>query len=218
MNNELPEGAYPVLGNGYVNLLRHTGDDNSIIRSASKGSAYFGKDEDADLKFIAALLRSRNTDPFDAVRLSFEIKAPIFVFQNWNQHREWAYAEVSGGYSKIGRSFYVPGISALMASGVATISEAELIRPQIVDQYGLILARYHALVAYGCPQVYCDSILPVATYAHMHIEYNLSSLFNFLRHRINKTPSFEVKVVVGAMLLLAEDVAPIAVKAFREQL
>jgi thymidylate synthase ThyX len=52
----------------------------------------------------------------------------------------------------------------------------------------------------------------------MHIEYDLNSLFNFLRLRLNKETPFEVKVYAEAMLLLIEGVAPLTVAAFRKQI
>ena len=214
-NNEL-DNTYPVLDHGYVKLTRHAGNDHSIIRSARKAHHIPGEDEGEDAGFIASLFRTPNTTAFEAVSFAFEIKAPIFVFQHWNQYREWAYSEVVPGYSGVTGDFYVPEVAPIMTQSAADEASAAYIRMVIREGNKQGLARYRMLLTAGCPVAYARSVLPTSTYANMFVTYDLHSLFNFLRTRLNKKASYESRVYAEAMLLLIEPIVPLAVAAFRK--
>jgi thymidylate synthase ThyX/5-methylcytosine-specific restriction endonuclease McrA len=81
-----------VLDHGYVRLVDHMGGDLSIARAArvSYDAAWrAGEDEGSDAKLIRYLWKNHHTTPFEAVTLTFEVHAPIFVFRQWHRHRTW---------------------------------------------------------------------------------------------------------------------------------
>lgn len=100
-----------VLDKGYVRLVDHMGSDLSIVRAArvSYDAAWrTGEDQGSDRKLINYLWKHRHTTPFEAATLTFEVKAPIFVFRQWHRHRTQSYNEVSARYTELTDEFYVP--------------------------------------------------------------------------------------------------------------
>lgn len=80
----------PVLDNGYVRLVEAMGSDLSVVRSARvsyNAEWRAGTDAGSDVRLINYLMRNRHTSPFESVVLTFEVKAPIFVFRQWHRHR-----------------------------------------------------------------------------------------------------------------------------------
>src|SRR5262249_40937875 len=85
-----------VLDHGCVRLVDCMGDDLSVVRAArvSFDAAWrAGEDAGSDKRLINYLWKHAHTSPFEAVSLTFEVKAPIFVFRQWHRHRTWSYNE-----------------------------------------------------------------------------------------------------------------------------
>src|SRR4051812_12234487 len=106
------EGArIDVLDHGFVRLIDWMGSDLSVSRAArvSYDAAWrAGEDQGSDTKLINYLWKNHHTTPFEAVTLTFEVKAPIFVFRQWHRHRMWSYNEMSARYCELPEEFYVP--------------------------------------------------------------------------------------------------------------
>jgi thymidylate synthase (FAD) len=80
----------PLLDHGHVRLVDHMGSDLSIVRNArvSYDSEWrAGLDEGSDSKLIHSLLKRKHVSPFEAVTVTFDVKAPIFVLRQWHRHR-----------------------------------------------------------------------------------------------------------------------------------
>ena len=104
-------GLINCLDHGFVRLVDWMGGDISIVRAArvSYDSAWrAGEDEGSDKRLINYLWKHAHTTPFEAVTLTFEVKAPIFVFRQWHRHRTWSYNELSARYRELPEEFYVP--------------------------------------------------------------------------------------------------------------
>jgi flavin-dependent thymidylate synthase len=84
-----------VLDHGYVRLVEFMGSDLSVVRSARVSYAAewrAGEDQGSDIRLINYLMKNKHTSPFEAVSMTFEVKAPIFVFRQWHRHRTWCLA------------------------------------------------------------------------------------------------------------------------------
>ena len=221
-----------VLDHGFVRLVDSMGGDLSIVRAArvSYDAAWrAGEDTGSDNRLIRYLWRNRHTTPFEAVTLTFEVKAPIFVLRQWHRHRTWAFNEVSARYTELPEEFYVPDpaiIGVQSASSkqareinpLAPISHAvRLVQCERVLQHNLsAFELYKSLLAAGWPRELARTVLPVATYSHMFATVNLLNLFKFLTLRSDAHAQHEIKVYADAMLKLVRAVAPVAVSAWEE--
>ena len=215
-----------VLDHGYVRLVDHMGGDLSIVRAArvSYDADWRANDEGKDAKLIGYLMRNHHTSPFEAVTLTFEIKAPIFIFRQWHRHRTWSYNEVSARYTELPEEFYVPRVITTQSTSnkqMRTDAEApnmELMRSYMRKSCTDAFNLYHALLEQGCARELARTVLPLATYSRMFATVDLHNLFHFLRLRLHPHAQMEIRVYAQAMLKLAQAVAPVATAEFESTL
>jgi thymidylate synthase (FAD) len=115
-----------LLDHGFVRLVDHMGSDLSVVRSARVSYNAEPRNDGSDAKLIHYLWRNRHTSPFEVVKFTWEVKAPIFILRQWDRHRMmddptqlegfpglayqkfWSYNEVSARYTELPEEFYVP--------------------------------------------------------------------------------------------------------------
>lgn len=217
-----------VLDYGYVRLVDVMGNDQSVVRAARVSYDAEPREDGSDDKLIHYLMRNRHTSPFEAVTLTFEIKAPIFVFRQWHRHRTWSYNEVSARYTALPEEYYVPHPTQIgeqakhnkqmrTATGEVTddsIRAAEHIESVCQQAHD----HYKALLEQGVPRELARGVLPLNTYSRMFATVNLHNLFHFLRLRLHEHAQYEIRVYADAMLQLIEILVPVSVAAFKESI
>jgi thymidylate synthase (FAD) len=217
-----------LLDHGFVRLIDHMGDDLSIVRAArvSYDAAWrTGEDQGSDNRLIKYLWRNKHTTPFEAVTVSFEIKAPIFVFRQWHRHRTQSYNELSARYRELPEEFYVPrsdqiGIQSSSSKQAREITNQPAITavylPGYIKHCEEAFARYRVLLEGGWPKELARMVLPLSTYSHMFTTMNLRNCFHFLELRCNPHAQYEIRIYAEAMLQLLRPHYPIATEAFME--
>ena len=222
--------AIKLLDHGFIRLIDSMGNDLSIVRNAriSHDAAWRESGEQNDHKLINYLMKNRHTTPFECVCMTFEVKAPIFVFRQWHRHRTQSYNEQSARYTELIEEFYVPrpediGVQSLVdhqsreiskefEAGIAVnvVSEAMYVHNEKT------FALYKDLLASGVPRELARSVLPVSTYSHMFATVNLHNLFHFLSLRMSDHAQYEIRVYANEMFRIAYQICPVAVQAFWE--
>jgi thymidylate synthase (FAD) len=228
-----PKGLISCLDHGFVRLVDFMGGDISIVRAArvSYDAAWrAGEDEGSDTRLLNYLWKHAHTSPFEAVTLTFEVKAPIFIFRQWHRHRTWGYNELSARYRELPEEFYLPD-PRLIGEQSGTNKQTRIIHseedvplPQQrqieVDEVKKhcknAFELYRDLLNLGWPRELARSVLPVNTYSHMFATVNLLNLFRFLTLRDDAHAQYEIQVYAQAMKELAKQVAPVAVAAFEK--
>ena len=216
-----------VLDHGYVQLADRMGNDLSIVRAARVSYAAgwrTGEDEGKDAKLIHYLLRNKHTSPFEHVSLTFEVKAPIFVFRQWHRHRTWSYNEVSARYTELPEEFYVPEEEVITLQSESNKQmrtteahpSAKSIRATIYAVNSTAFRIYRQMMETGCPRELARSILPVGTYSTMFATVNLLNLMRFLSLRTHEHAQHEIRVYADAMQRIASTCVPVAMQAFQE--
>lgn len=215
-----------VLDHGYVRLIDHMGSDLSIVRAArvSYDAAWrAGEDAGSDERLIRYLWKHRHTTPFEAVTLTFEVHAPIFVFRQWHRHRTWSFNELSARYRELPTEFYIPDVAQIGSQSTNNKQGRTLDGTERSDEVGLYEAQcresfdtYRTLLDAGWPRELARSVLPVSTYSTMFATVNLLNLFKFLTLRADGHAQHEIRVYADAMLTLIEDIVPVATAAWRE--
>lgn len=217
-----------LLDHGHVRLVDFMGGDLSISRNARvsyDAEWRAGEDEGSDARLINYLYNNGHNTPFEAVTLTFEVKAPIFVFRQWHRHRTQSYNELSARYRELPEEFYIPEATQITTQSTDNKQmrtdevhpEAELFRQLMMDANYNAFRKYKQMIADGCPRELARSILPVSTYSHMFATMNLNNLFKFLAERLHPHAQYEIRVYAEAMLELIKDVAPVAVAAFKKR-
>lgn len=219
-----------VLDHGYIRLVDSMGGDLSIVRAArvSYAAAWrAGEDSGGDARLIRYLWHNAHTTPFEAVTLTFEVHAPIFVFRQWHRHRTWSFNELSARYRELPEEFYLP---AAVQIGVQSASskQARQVGGEFdeAEREGQIdLARtacghafdiYRVLLSEGWPRELARSVLPVSTYSTMFATVNLLNLLKFLTLRTHAHAQHEIRVYADAMVELVRPIAPTALAAWEE--
>lgn len=218
-----------LLDKGFVRLVDSMGSDLSIVRAArvSHDAAWrAGEDTGSDNRLIRYLWANRHTSPFEAVTLTFEVRAPIFVFRQWHRHRTWSFNELSARYRELDADFYVPD-PAIIGTQAAVNRQGRDLDVELIEKRSKETAFcrsacesafdiYRNLLAAGWPRELARSVLPVSTYSTMFATVNLLNLFRFLTLRCDPHAQYEIRVYADAMLDLVRDVAPVAVAAWSE--
>lgn len=226
---QIDKNLIEVLDHGLIRLVDYMGSDLSIVRNArvSYDAAWrAGEDKGSDARLINYLYKNKHNTPFEAVTLSFEVKAPIFVFRQWHRHRTQSYNELSARYRELPEEFYVPELEQITTQSTDNKQmrtdnvhpKASLIQGLLEKQNEEAFDTYRDLIAEGCPRELARSVLPVGTYSHMFLTVNLHNLFGFLRERLHEHAQYEIRVYAEALLELIEPIVPVAVDAFKKSL
>jgi thymidylate synthase (FAD) len=217
-----------LLDHGYVRLVDSMGGDLSISRAArvSYDAAWrAGQDQGSDERLIHYLWRNRHATPFEAVTLTFEVYAPIFVLRQWHRHRTWTYNELSARYRELPEVFYVPDPALIGEQSTDNKQGRQAGDPGLIEQRAAQVKSYEAacrasfdqyrwMLARGWPRELARSVLPFSTYSHMFATVNMRNLFAFLDLRDDAHAQYEIRVYAEAMRELARGVAPVAVAAW----
>ena len=221
-----------LLDHGYVRLVEYMGSDLSVVRAArvSYNAAWrVGENEGSDTRLLRFLWSHKHTSPFEAVALTFEVKAPIFVLRQWHRHRTQSYNEMSARYCELPEEFYLPDPSVVgeqstnnkqgrQEASVLAMSErpsqVAVLKHHCEDAFVL----YRDLLDKGWPRELARMCLPLNTYSAMFATMNLLNLFRFATLRLDPHAQLEIRVYARAMIELARRVAPICVGAWEEEL
>lgn len=97
-----------VLDHGFVRYIDHMGSDQRILEAARISYKSPSKGEEADKKLLAYLWKNKHTSPFEMVKLTLNIKMPIFIMRQYVRHRMQNLNEVSARYTELPNEFYIP--------------------------------------------------------------------------------------------------------------
>lgn len=213
-----------LLDHGFVRLVSMMGSDLDISRAARV--SYDAPPREKDGGLIRYLLKNHHTSPFEAVTMTFEVKAPIFVLRQWHRHRTWSYNEVSARYTELPEEVYCPAGDIV---GVQHDSNKQMrkdvewsagkmarVRGAFINNAQDSFECYRWMLEEGVPRELARSVLPMGTYSRMFATVDLHNLFHFLRLRLHEHSQYEIRVYAQAMLQLIEQQVPLAVKAFKE--
>ena len=227
----LPSEKVDLLDHGFIRVVDCMGSDLSIVRNARvsyDAEWRAGEDEGSDARLINYLYNNGHNTPFEAVVITFEVKAPIFIFRQWHRHRTQSYNELSARYRELPEEFYIPEARLVgkqskdnkqmreMYEGeppATTLEMLDAMRRHNSKSFSL----YKQLLSEGVPRELARSVLPVSTYSHMFATVNLNNLFKFLGERTHEHAQYEIRVYAEAMLELIEPIVPVAVAAFKKE-
>ena len=216
-----------VLDHGLVRLVDSMGGDLAVVRAARVSYAAdwrAGESEGSDARLIRYLMRNRHTSPFEAVQVTFEVKAPIFIARQWMRHRTASYNEVSARYTALPEEFYIPDEDVIglqskdnkQAREIVANGAAETFRQVLRDHCERSFDLYRVALDQGIPRELARSLLPLNTYTHFFVSLNLHNLFHFLRLRLHEHAQYEIREYAKAMLEMVRAIAPVSVGAFCE--
>ena len=223
-----------LFNHGYVRLVDHMGNDESIVRAARvsyDGDGRTGADKAADVKLIHYLYVNKHSTPFESIVFTFEVKAPVFVIRQWHRHRTWTYNEISARYKELSEEFYLPSVYDIGQQSknnkqvrelIEIISDQETKKHEeeiqwVKEHCQHSFKLYHQLLERGWARELARIVLPFATYTHMYATVDLHNLFHFLRLRLHPHAQYEIRKYAEAILKIIQDIVPTAVDAFNNK-
>lgn len=215
------------LDHGFVRLVDYMGNDLSIVRNARvsyDAEWRAGNDTGSDARLINYLYKNGHNTPFEAVTVTFDVKAPIFVLRQWHRHRTQSYNELSARYRALPAEFYIPEREQITMQSKDNKQmrtdevhpDAEKFQDWLRIQNEHAFATYQKMLELGCPRELARTILPLGTYSHMFATANLNNWFKFLAERLHPHAQYEIRVYAEAILQSLEVIAPVAVAAFKK--
>lgn len=217
--------------------------DVSVIRAArvSHDAAWrAGEDNEADLKLMRRLWSGKpstfkgplppvpkHSTPFEAVTMTFEIFAPIFVFRQWHRHRTQSYNELSARYRELPEVYYLPTPEQIGSQSTSSKQGRQLGDEEMYDQRSQELGvfdehcqsafkLYRHLLSKGWPKELARGVLPFVTYSHMFATMNLLNFYKFATLRADEHAQYEIRVYAEAMIGMVGMLAPVATSLFIE--
>ena len=226
-----PSGQVEVLDHGYIRLVDYMGSDLSIARNArvSYDAAWrAGEEPGSDARLIHYLLRNGHNTPFEAATVTFEVKAPIFVFRQWHRHRTQSYNELSARYKELPEEVYIPSPEIIgkqsehnkqMRDIIADMTDEETRRREeeiqrVQEHAHASFELYHWLMGRGWPRELARGVLPLATYSHMFATANLFNWMRFMKERLHEHAQWEIREYAIAISGIMELLFPVAMTAF----
>ena len=68
-----------------------------------------------------------------------------------------------------------------------------------------------------CPRELARSVLPVGTYSHMFASANLFNWMRFCKERMHPHAQYEIRVYAEVICEMLCEVAPVAMRAFKDK-
>lgn len=229
-----PQPAVHVLfdGLGYIRLVDYMGADLTVARAArvSYDADWRATGDKTDEGLLNYMQTNKHTSPFEHVVMQFEVQAPIFVFRQWHRHRTQSYNEVSARYAELDIGNYVPPAWLLgiqdkknhqgrIVSDPDAMTESERLEAEesigmMEDSITACRRTYSQLLARGVPREIARSVLQVNEYSRMYVTANLHNWFHFVTLRMDEHAQWEIRQYAQVVYEYAQQIAPIATKAF----
>ena len=203
-----------VLDHGYVRLVDRMGDLKRVADAARVSHNNDGPVNPRNPGLIKYLRDHQHTSPFEHVIFTFEVKAPIFVFRQWQRHRTWSFNEMSGRYVEMEEEFYVPPADKIGTQCSTNHQARDMgghnqfttsILNSIDMQSEVAFGEYHYLLGLGCPREVARMILPLNTYSRMYATVDLHNLIHFVRLREAPDAQWEIQEYARAIRQLVPE-------------
>lgn len=223
-NNQL---VIPVLDHGFVRYIDHLGDDKRIVEAARVSYAGKSKGEEQDKKLLHYLYKNKHTSPFEMVKVTFNIKMPIYVMRQYVRHRMQNLNEVSARYTELPKEFHIPTVwrvqdtknkqasvdsqnfNPVLPTG-QTATEA-LIR-FCDDSYEL----YEGLLNAGVAREMARVVLPLNIYTEIYTCWDLKNLLHFFTLRDDSHAQQEIQLYARAMKEICTQLFPWTMEAYEK--
>lgn len=213
-----------VLDKGFVRLDASMADDLSVVNSARVS---FGKRKDwideSDEGLINYLMKSKHGTPFEHNAFRFHVKAPIFIFREWQRHRIGSFNEMSARYMELPKEWYIPDVENVRRRGGKpghyTYVKADAIQSQgfssLLDEMcEKSYMIYKICLSEGLAPEQARLHLHVNHYSEMYWTVNARSLMNFLSLRNAPTAQWEIQQYAAVVEDSLFALMPITYRAF----
>ena len=227
---DLKGWTIPVLDHGYVRLVDWFGTDERICEAARISYKSPSKGDDSDKKLIAYLWKNKHTSPFEMVKITFNIKLPIFVMRQYVRHRMQNLNEMSARYTELPNEFYIPEAwrqqDTKNKQGSITTDKSFM----LVDKNGMgcspsIKLKEHCETSYqlyqgmlklGIAREMARMVLPVNIYTEIYATWDMKNLLHFISLRDDAHAQAEIQEYGRAIKTMCKRLFPWTMEAYEK--
>lgn len=185
-----------------------------------------------DEKLLRYLWEHDHATPFEMAGATFEAKAPIIVFREWQRHRvPFGYNELSARYTSLPDENYSPSVERIVEGSRATknkqasslageCSESDAREWLVVlsELYEHSQKVYEWGLKIGVPKELARLAVPVARYSRMRATGNLRGWLAFLKLRNAPDAQHEIRVYAEALQAMLKEKFPRTLALFEEKM
>ena len=215
--------------NQNVIYLNHHGSDEYIAETARFSTGSTNLDVEKTINF---LIKNGHTSPLEFAQITFEIQCPIFVARQFMRHRMASYIEKSMRYYKgdgsdikfyhfddyyeekginnIYNDIYIDGE---IFPGESPCGEVDA-TTRLPNLIYLNHAMYKTLLKNNITSEKARAVLPQAMMTTFRTQFNIRSLMNFFKLRLDKHAQDEIRTVAEMMYERFKELFPLTAKAF----
>lgn len=209
-----------VLDHGYVRYVDHMGSDQRIVEAARISYNSPSKGEVEDKKLIAYLYKNRHTSPFEMVKVTLNIKMPIFVMRQFVRHRMQNLNEVSARYTELPNEFYIPKVWRKQdtKNKQGSVESDELDHNQLYLNLkytcNFVYQEYKDMLAKGVAREMARMVLPVNIYTEVYSCFDLKNLLHFITLREDSHAQAEIQEYGKAIKKIVQELFPWTMEAY----
>ena len=220
-----------MLDHGYVRYIDHMGTDQRICESARISYKSPSKGDEQDKKLIAYLWKNKHTSPFEMVKLTLNIKLPIFVMRQYVRHRMQNLNEMSARYTELPNEFYIPSKwrkqDTKNKQGSVDTQDWDWPCPElgdisINDHLSLQLKQhcedsyklYENMLNNGVARELARMVLPINVYTEIYCCWDMKNLTHFIGLRDEAHAQYEIQEYGKAIKTICKELFPFTMEAF----
>lgn len=208
-----------VLDHGFVRYVDHMGADERIVEAARISYKSPSKGEEQDQKLLEYLYKNKHTSPFEMVKLTLNIKMPIFVMRQYVRHRMQNLNEVSARYTELPNEFYIPrewraqDVKNKQGSVAGDLPHTHLshsLELHCEESYEM----YQKMLELGVAREMARMVLPVNIYTEIYACWDMKNLIHFITLRDDAHAQAEIQEYGRAIKTICRELFPKTMKAY----
>ncbi len=220
---ELIGKTIPVLDHGFVRLVDWMGDDSRIVEAARISYKSPSKGPEQDKKLLEYLYKNKHTSPFEMVKVTMNIKMPIFVMRQYVRHRMQNLNEVSARYTELPNEFYIPTTwrkqdtknkqgSSGEFDADTNFAYSDCLKQHCEESYNI----YQSLIKDGVAREMARMFLPVNIYTEIYTCWDLKNLLHFISLRDDSHAQAEIQEYGKAIKSILKELFPMTMEAYEK--
>jgi thymidylate synthase (FAD) len=220
-----------VLDHGFVRYIDHMGTDERICEAARISYRAPSKGKEQDQKLINYLWKNKHTSPFEMVKITLNIKMPIFVMRQYVRHRMQNLNEVSARYTELPNEFYIPKVWRKQdtKNKQGSINESEFNPEWMIPNHGWVNSTealrlhcensyklYQQMLAVGIAREMARMVLPINIYTEIYACWDMKNLLHFITLRDDSHAQAEIQEYGKAIKSICKKLFPMTMNAYEK--
>ena len=224
-----------VLDHGFVRYIDHMGTDKRICEAARISYKSPSKGKEQDQKLLNYLWKNKHTSPFEMVKLTLNIKMPIFVMRQYVRHRMQNLNEVSARYTELPNEFYIPNewrrqdtknkqgsvveghfnpsVSLQeFDSSLEFYTSTDALKEHCRRSYIL----YQRMLDAGIAREMARMVLPLNIYTEIYACWDMKNLLHFITLRDDAHAQMEIQEYGKAIKSICKELFPMTMNSYEK--